>query len=240
MTDAAAPTRPRLTGSGVARMATVVLTLAATAAIYFLAAGTPAVLRAWLYYGGLLAYLLLAMAAAAAVFPQVIETVNARGHLHKDVKTWDKVFGLAYTILLLVEPAVAGWDVRRAATFDAGWPVTALALTATVAAYAFVHWAMVVNPHAETGGRVQGERHHTVISSGPYRLVRHPFYVALIVTQLVYPVAVGSPTAFVPGIAIAALFVWRTGREDRTLRSELEGYEAYTERTRYRLVPGVW
>ena len=240
MADPSPRAGPRLTGAGVARTLTVVAMLAASAAICFLAAGTLGVGRAWLYYGGLLAYLVLAMVSMLVLFPQAIETVNARGRFHRDVKTWDKVFTLVYTPLLLLEPAVAGWDARRGATFGGGWPVTALALAATVAAYAFAHWAMVANPYAETGVRIQGERGHAVISSGPYRLVRHPFYAALVVTQLAYPVALASPAAFVPALAICGLFVWRTAREDRTLRRELEGYEAYTARTRYRLVPGVW
>jgi protein-S-isoprenylcysteine O-methyltransferase Ste14 len=78
------------------------------------------------------------------------------------------------------------------------------------------------------------------ISSGPYRIVRHPFYISLIVSQLIYPLAVGSPYALIPALLIALLFVWRTAREDETLRLELEGYEAFTKRTRYRLVPGLW
>jgi protein-S-isoprenylcysteine O-methyltransferase Ste14 len=238
----AAERRPvaRLNKAGVARMITVVLTLAVTAAIFFLAAGTFQASRGWLYYGGLLTYLAVAMAAIFKFFPEAIETVNARGKLHGDVKTWDKLVGLAYTVLLLLQPAVAGWDVRMKHSFEVPWLVAALALAVTILAYAFVHWAMIVNQHAETGVRIQGERDHAVISSGPYRVVRHPFYISLIVAQLIYPLAVGSPDAFVPALLIAVLFVWRTRREDETLRHELEGYEAFTERTPYRLVPGVW
>ena len=59
-------------------------------------------------------------------------------------------------------------------------------------------------------------------------------------SALVYPPAVGALYAYIPSAAIVALFVWRTAREDATLRSELEGYEAYTRKTRYRLLPGVW
>ncbi len=234
------PSPVRLTRAGITRMITVVLTLVVTAAIFFGAAGTLAVGRAWLYYGGLLAYLVLAMAAILVVYPAAIETVNARGRFNKDVKTWDKLFGLAYTLLLLVQPAVAGWDVRHARSFHVPRPLLLAALAVTILAYAFVHWAMIVNKHAETGVRVQSERHHEVVSSGPYRIVRHPFYISLIVTQLVYPLAMGSLLAWVPSLIIVALFVWRTAREDETLRRELEGYDAFTKRTRYRLVPGLW
>ncbi len=232
--------RPRLSRAGVARMATVILSLVLTATIFFLTAGTVEVPRGWVYYGAELAYLALAMAIIVRFFPRTIETVNARGKFNADVKRWDKLFGLAYTLFLLLQPAVAGWDVGKLKTLQAPWPISALALGLTLLANAFVHWAMIVNQHAETGVRIQDDRHHVVVSSGPYRIVRHPFYVSMIVTALVYPLAVSSLYAFLPGVAMAGLFVWRTGREDRTLRRELDGYEAFTQRTRYRLLPGLW
>ena len=232
--------RARLTTAGVGRMVTVVLTLAVTAAIFFLMAGSVRVSNAWIYYGGVLAYLVLAMAALLALFPDVIETINARGRVHRDVKSWDKLFAVGYTALVLLQPAVAGWDVRQARTFEVTLPLSFSALGVTVAAYAFIHWAMVVNAHAETGVRIQREREHAVVSSGPYRFVRHPFYTSLIATHLVYPVAIGSPSAFIPAVAIAGLFVWRTAREDSTLQQELDGYRAYATHTSYRLVPGIW
>jgi len=231
---------PRLTKAGMARMIIVVLTLVTTAGIFFVAAGTLEVWQGWLYYGGLLAYLIFAIVVITLFFPQAIETVNARGKLNKGVKGWDKIFGIAYTVLLLSQPAFAGWDVRRAASFEVSWSVSALALAVTIAAYAFVHWAMIVNKHAETGVRIQSDRHHAVISSGPYRIVRHPFYISLIVSQVVYPLAVGSLSASIPALIIIALVVWRTAREDETLRCELEGYEEFTKSTPYRLLPGVW
>jgi len=231
---------PHLTAAGIGRLLTVVLMLALTATIYFLAAGTLAVPRAWIYYGGLLAYLVVAMALIFVRFPEVAETINERGRRHKGVKTWDKLIALGYTALTFISPAVAGLDVGRWRAYEVpAWLVTP-ALIVTILAYAFVHWAMVVNKHAETGVRIQTDRDHHVVASGPYRIVRHPFYISLIVVQLVYPLAVGSYVAYAPGLMMAALFVWRTAREDATLRRELAGYEAFTGRTRSRLVPGVW
>ena len=58
--------------------------------------------------------------------------------------------------------------------------------------------------------------------------------------HLAYPTAVGSTLAYVPVAVLVATVVWRTAMEDRMLRAELQGYAEYTERTRYRLIPGVW
>jgi protein-S-isoprenylcysteine O-methyltransferase Ste14 len=240
MTDAKRLSAPRLTRAGLGRLITVIVFLAVTATIFFLAAGSLQMTRAWLYYGGQLAYLVLSMAVIALLFPEAIETINARGKVKKDVKTWDKLFGLAYAALLLLQPAVAGWDAGRVHSFEAPWLVSILAFALTLLANAFVHWAMIVNKHAETGVRIQEDRHHVVVSSGPYRIVRHPFYSSLIMTAVLYPLAISSLFACIPGLAVAALLIWRTVREDETLRRELEGYEAFTRQTRYRLLPGVW
>lgn len=230
----------RLTREGVSRMITVIVFLALTGAIFFLAAGTVNWGRGWLYYVGQLIYLLIAMTVIFTFFPQTIETVNARGKFSREVKVWDKVFGIFYTILLLLQPAIAGWDAGRLHTFEVPWLVSIVAFALTILANVFVHWAMIVNRHAETGVRIQSDRYHAVITSGPYRIVRHPFYTSLITTALLYPLALSSLYAFIPGFAIAVLLIWRTYREDETLRQELEGYEQYIKQTRHRLFPGVW
>jgi protein-S-isoprenylcysteine O-methyltransferase Ste14 len=230
----------KLARSGVLRIVTVVATLVASAALFFASAGTLELRRGWIYYGGLLAYLVAALALLFVAFPGAIEVVNERGRFRKDVKAWDKAFGVAYTALLLALPAVAGLDAGRFHWSEApewpAWPALAVSLLA----YAVAHWAMIANRFLETGVRVQSDRRHEVVSSGPYRFVRHPFYVSVCLANLVYPLAVGALWAFVPALLIVALLVWRTAREDETLRRELPGYEAYAARTRHRLIPGVW
>jgi protein-S-isoprenylcysteine O-methyltransferase Ste14 len=231
---------PKLARSGVVRVVGVAGTDVVLAAIFFGAAGTTAWPRAWLYYGGLLAYLVVSMVVMFLLVPGVAEVVNERGKVKKDVKLWDKVFALVYLASYLAMPAVAGLDVGRwrGPTIPFAWAVPAFAVT--LLANVFAQWALVANKHAETGVRIQEDRGHSVVSTGPYRFVRHPLYVGMIVTQLVYPLAVGSVWSCVPAALTAALFVWRTAREDRTLRQELAGYEEYTRRTRHRLLPGVW
>jgi protein-S-isoprenylcysteine O-methyltransferase Ste14 len=230
---------PRLTRAGIGRLVTVATSTIVLAAVFFAAAGTLHAVRAWIYYGGLFGYLGVALIVMFAFFPGAAEVVNERGKFHKDVKTWDKVFGVIYTVLLFATPAVAGLDVRFRWT-DVPALLAAPAFVVTLLAYLFVHWAMIVNRHAETGVRIQEERHHEVVSSGPYRHVRHPFYVTLILTQIAYPFAVGSLAAFLPALLIIGLVLWRTAREDATLRAELPGYAEYASHVRFRILPGVW
>ena len=101
-------------------------------------------------------------------------------------------------------------------------------------------WAMLENEHFEQFVRIQDDRSHRVIDTGPYRLVRHPGYLAAVVGSLVSPLMLGTASAFFPAGLVAVLFVWRTALEDRSLCRNLAGYAAYAKRTRWRLVPGLW
>jgi len=88
--------------------------------------------------------------------------------------------------------------------------------------------------------RIQTERGHTVVSGGPYRFVRHPAYLGVILLVLSSPIMLGSSWALIPGVICAVLMIVRTALEDKTLQAELPGYVDYTQQTRYRLLPGVW
>ena len=101
-------------------------------------------------------------------------------------------------------------------------------------------WVLRVNPFAEATVRIQRDRGQTVVISGPYRFVRHPMYIGAFLMYLGMPLVLGSVGALTLGAAIVALMIWRTSREDLALRQELPGYEEFTKRTRYRLLPGVW
>ena len=114
------------------------------------------------------------------------------------------------------------------------------ALVIAALAYAISPWAMRVNAYFSKIVRIQEDRGHSVVSSGPYRIVRHPTYLGTILFELVTPIMLGSLWALIPGALTALLFIVRTALEDRTLREELPGYQAYAERVRYRLLPGVW
>ena len=97
-----------------------------------------------------------------------------------------------------------------------------------------------MNPFLEKGVRLQTERHHRVITTGPYALVRHPMYSALTMMFLAIPPVLGSSWTFVPVVALALLLLVRAVIEERLLRRDLPGYEKYMSDTRWRIIPGVW
>ena len=88
--------------------------------------------------------------------------------------------------------------------------------------------------------RIQEDRGHTVCTTGPYRYVRHPMYVGVILIMICYPLSLGSLYTLIPAVIIVILFFIRTALEDKSLHEELTGYKDYAQNVRYRLIPGVW
>jgi len=158
----------------------------------------------------------------------------------ENVKEWDKVIIRIYSVVLFVLLITAGLDAGRF-----GWaPVPAVL---RILGGAALLTAMVIGwrtfqANTFLGGmvRIQKDRGHTVVTTGPYQYVRHPMYVGVILSILGIPLVLNSLWALVPAGMIVVLFVIRTVLEDRTLKEELEGYREYAERVRFRLLPYVW
>jgi len=118
--------------------------------------------------------------------------------------------------------------------------VSVAALVMMIPAAMLTYRAIAVNLFFSSYVRIQLDRGQVVVSTGPYRFVRHPGYAGSVFFNLLVPLALGSWAALVPGIGTAALLVYRTVKEDRVLMEELPGYITYAEQVRNRLVPGMW
>ena len=102
-------------------------------------------------------------------------------------------------------------------------------------------WAQSVNKFFEPTVRIQTDRGHKVIDTGPYAIIRHPGYVSAYLLFVGFPLALGSLwAALIPAILMVPGLVLKTLWEDLTLQEELPGYKEYAQRVRHRLVPGVW
>ena len=101
-------------------------------------------------------------------------------------------------------------------------------------------WAMHVNRFFSSVTRIQRERGHHLVTTGPYRWVRHPGYAGAIPATVASGIALCSWLAAAIGAIGVPLLLWRTIAEDRMLRAELPGYEAYAQSVRWRLLRGVW
>lgn len=148
---------------------------------------------------------------------------------------------IAAAFIFLSQWIVAGLDVGRFHWSDTvPAALRAVGLAAFVAVFAVWYWAMRANPFFSAAVRIQRDRGHKVVSSGPYRFVRHPGYAALVLLGWGGPLALGSWWALVSQVVPVVLFVRRAALEDRMLTEELEGYAAYAAVVRYRFLPGIW
>lgn len=116
--------------------------------------------------------------------------------------------------------------------------IPAMALYAAGALLA-VH-AMIANRFFSVAVRIQNDRGHHVISGGPYRFVRHPGYLGMMIALPAAVLALGSWVALAPALLYSLVIARRAAKEDAYLRSKLDGYDAFAARVRYRLIPGVW
>jgi len=96
------------------------------------------------------------------------------------------------------------------------------------------------NSYLSTVVRIQEERGHTVVSTGPYRHVRHPMYAAFLLYMLGTPLLLGSWYGVLLGLVFMLVLARRAVLEEGTLRQELQGYADYMARVRYRILPYVW
>jgi protein-S-isoprenylcysteine O-methyltransferase Ste14 len=147
---------------------------------------------------------------------------------------WVRLIAFATLVFALLDSG--RWHVS--APMPAGWRIVGL-ITFFTGIAMFVY-AMSVNRFFSSVVRIQGERGHCVIDSGPYARVRHPGYVGMLLLGATMPLALGSWWAFLPGSVVVVFGFRRVLIEDRFLAANLPGYREYAARVRYRLLPGIW
>jgi protein-S-isoprenylcysteine O-methyltransferase Ste14 len=137
-------------------------------------------------------------------------------------------------------PLVAGLDALFGWSPPFSLPVKILALLIILAGYTLGSYALIENRFFSGMVRIQTDRGHQVVSSGPYSWMRHPGYAGALLTYLATPFFLDSRWAFLPAMFITIVLVIRTSLEDKVLQDELDGYRDYARQVRYRLLPGVW
>ncbi len=207
------------------------------ALLMFLPAGTWAWPKGWLF-------VLVVLVVVSAVF-LILHRVNpevivARSSLHEGTKGWDKILLSVYFPAMAAVLLVAALDDGRFHWFPVWWWVCVVGYAVLLLGIGIVTWAEAVNKFFEVTVRIQTERGHTVIDTGPYAIVRHPGYVGGILHAIGIALSLGSLWALIPAGVASVVLIVRTGWEDQTLQEELNGYEEYSVRVRYKLIPGVW
>ena len=209
--------------------------------LLFLASGTLAWPAAWILLAVQLCVRTVGALFIAGVSPALVRE-RANLPLHPDQRAGDRflVLGILATGFLGL-PWIAGmdafhWHVLARPPIS----VTVVGLGLFGLGWALKNIALWANTFAVTVVRVQRERHHAVVDSGPYRLVRHPFYAADPLIFVGLGLWLGSYLAALCAVLPLALMIQRVQLEEDVLQNELVGYAAYMERVRFRLIPGVW
>jgi protein-S-isoprenylcysteine O-methyltransferase Ste14 len=207
-------------------------------ALLFLLAGTVAWPAAWAYLAINVAILVVYSVILLRLHPDLIDERNKPP---VDAKKWDKplvaVVGAIGPLMLLV---ACGLDRRFHWSGPVSAAVKAVGLVLLAAGGALSNYAVAHNRFFSAVVRIQHDRGHRVIDTGPYQVLRHPGYVGSILHMTGTALALGSWWALLVSGGVSAVLAVRTAREDRTLRDELPGYVDYAAHVRYRLVPWVW
>ncbi|MGH9451510.1 MAG: methyltransferase family protein [Terriglobia bacterium] len=147
----------------------------------------------------------------------------------------------AASFLFLVTLFLAALDAGRLHWTKASIGTTqTVALVVLIAAASVQTWAMVSNPFFSTVIRIQSDRGHELVTRGPYRLIRHPGYLAMTIMMPATALVIGSVIAMITAFSYSVLILWRTESEDQFLAERLAGYAEYAARVRYRLIPTLW
>src|SRR6185312_15128831 len=150
--------------------------------------------------------------------------------------------GLVSLVVTIVIMALLLFLPAGTADWPLGWWFIAafVSYVLFVLSFAGQTWPQAVNRHFEPGVRIQEDRGQKVIDTGPYAIVRHPGYISGALLALSMPLMLASWWALLPALVAVAALAVRTPFEERTLRDGLPGYTEYTQRVKYRWVPGVW
>jgi protein-S-isoprenylcysteine O-methyltransferase Ste14 len=207
-------------------------------AALFLSAGTVQWLHGWLFLAVFLLLTLVAMAWLSRVNPDIFV---ARSRLTgQGTKGWDRVILALLLSSFVMVLIVAGLDDGRFHWAPAPEWAVLLGYVLLLAGFFGTAWPQAVNRHFEPSVRVQSDRDHHVIMTGPYAYVRHPGYIFASILTFGLALALGSLWALLPALLVVVVFVIRTRLEDATLQRELPGYAEFAARVRYKWIPGVW
>ena len=201
--------------------------------IIFLPAGTFTYWEAWVY----LAILLIPMLIVMIYFIKKAPEFLARRMQLKEKEDEQKIIVKLALIPFLLAFILPGIDKRL------GWsnvPILIIVVAEILVCIGYIFVILVFKENKFASRIIEVVKGQKVIQSGPYRIVRHPMYLGTILMYVVSPLALGSYWAIIPAIFIIPILIARIINEEKVLTKELEGYSEYKQKTKYRLIPGIW
>jgi len=204
--------------------------------LIFVPAGTP---RYWQGWAFLVVYLGASLAITLYLFRHDRALLERRLHAGPtaEPRSIQKVILAVASLAFLAMLVVSAIDHRL------GWshlPSAVAILGDGLVVLGFWITARVFKENTFTASTIEVSAGQTVITTGPYAIVRHPMYAGGLVTLVGIPLALGSAWGLWASLVVAMSIVWRLLDEEKLLSRDLAGYDAYRLQTRYRLIPYVW
>lgn len=201
----------------------------------FLPAGTLLWLEGWIFYGIMITFSLSYMFYLKKNNPDLLRERTKTTYAHKSDKIINTI-GIPFFLAIYIIP---GFDFRFQWS-NVPLLIELIGFLGIVVSLILFILVSRENTYMSRIVEIQEERGHEVITTGPYKYVRHPMYVAVIGLYFSQCIALGSVYALIPLIGIIVTILLRTHFEDKILHEELQGYKEYARKTKYRLIPGIW
>ena len=202
----------------------------------FLPAWTIFWLQGWIYIIFMITFSITFMTYLKKKDPELLK---ARAKT-KATESWDKKLGAIIGIFIIAMYVLPGFDAVRFQWSHVSIIIKFIGFIGMGLSLILFFLVNRENTYLSRIVEIQEERGHRVITTGPYKIVRHPMYVAVIVLYICHCLALGSLYALIPCTGVIITIVIRTSYEDKMLHERLEGYKEYAQKTRYKLLPGIW
>ena len=204
--------------------------------ILVLTSGTWTWINIWIYTALASLTSVLVYIFVARVNPSLY---NERGKPKENTKKWDLILMRIISLFSFSSVIIAGLDKKNSwSSMGVGWIIPGGILI--ILSGVLATWAMAKNSFFSSVVRIQDDRGQMVVSSGPYQYIRHPGYLSGIVFFFGTPMVLDSLYSFIPFVCIVVGFMIRIILEEKMLIAELDGYQEYTQKIKYRLIPGIW
>jgi protein-S-isoprenylcysteine O-methyltransferase Ste14 len=204
----------------------------------FLPAGTFAWPAGWIFLILLHGWLLVGIGLLLEHNPSLLE--ERLSFSQPNQKTWDKMFIVLYQSFLFAWLVFMPLDAVKYHWSQMPITLQVGGIMLLITSFIIISITFRENAFLSRTVRVQHERGQVVISTGPYRYVRHPMYAGGLLLFVGTPLLLGSWYGLLLVVPLILVVAVRAVLEERVLRDELPGYADYMKRVKYRLIPYVW
>jgi protein-S-isoprenylcysteine O-methyltransferase Ste14 len=209
------------------------------AGLLFIPAGTIGWIAGWVFIALLCGVTLLTVRMLVRDDPELLRE-RMSSPVQRNQPLWDRVLLPVFLLLFVAWLILMSLDAVRFAWSDVPVWLQVLGALGVTLSYYVIYLAFRENAYLYPVVKIQEERGQSVVSTGPYRHVRHPMYSSSFVFFPATALLLGSWLGLLFSLVLIAMIILRTALEDRTLKSGLDGYAEYAETVKYRLVPHLW